>query len=137
MATDTYRLFPLHAADAQLILAVLSNASERVHAVPDLSEELRLSGATLGRLTAMFDALLGPEAQQLPFGDVINLNGERLYDMRLTLEEWDLICAHLSKFSTELVLTAEDGTLEGEERIERANSALTLMNRISEGIRDR
>lgn len=137
MATDTFRLFPLHARDAQLILTVLSSAAERVHAVPDLSEELRLSGATLGRLTAMFDALLGPEAQQLPFGIVIILNGERLYDMRLTLEEWDLICAHLSKFSTELVLEADDGTLDGEESVERANFALNLMNRISEGTRDR
>jgi hypothetical protein len=136
MPNQTYVPIELFADEARLISVVLTEATENSQVVPNPSEDVRQSGATLGALAAKFEQVLGPEIDPLSFATVINLEGERLYGLRLTLEEWGLISAHLSYYGTQR-LWAADESLAGREATRQAEEAFLLMHKIDGATRDR
>ncbi|MGV9364972.1 hypothetical protein [Amycolatopsis sp. NPDC003731] len=134
MATPTYFpiSIPLSWDDARWALTVLSEASDRLGVAQEAVIELRPEGITLGRLTGMFASLLGPETQTFPFGTVLNLGGDRLYDVRLPLEAWGLLSAFLGEFIVGRMWMSGDNSLAEQEAAWEAEQVSDLLNRIME-----
>lgn len=130
MPTDTRPLIALVAYEVQLIATVLETATAGCSAAPPADSDATPSAATLGRVTARWTQI----AESSGHGSVVNLLGESLFGVRLTHEEWDLVRAQLAFASSQLVLNADEDTLEGQNDMLQADDAMWLVKKISEAI---
>ncbi|WP_328955661.1 hypothetical protein [Kitasatospora purpeofusca] len=124
---------PLDQAQVNLVAAVLQQAawdcrSPIEQVVPDSSDGPN-RGITLGRLAARWTRIVEREEHC----DVININGERLYVVPLSLEGWYQVRAALSEHAARLSLKLPDSP-ESRENRRRARQALLLVDRIKEAV---
>ncbi|OKI00593.1 hypothetical protein A6A06_16590 [Streptomyces sp. CB02923] len=124
---------PLDQAQVWLVAAVLQHAAEECHAVtPPEAPADQGAGITLGRLAAHWTDITEQELHC----SVVNLHGERLYMVPLTLEGWYQVRAALSEHAAQLSRTP-GGTPAIHENRRRARQALLLADRITEATSDR
>ncbi|MEW2163476.1 hypothetical protein AB0912_10805 [Streptomyces sp. NPDC007084] len=130
--TETSNNFfiPLDQAQVSLVATVLHQAAQDCRAVdaPEIPEDNR-SVVTLGRVAARWAAI----AERDEHCDVINVHGERLYNVSLTLEEWYQVRAALSEFAAQLTRAPGNPPSTHENR-KQATRALRLVDRITEVI---
>lgn len=130
--TETTNTFfiPLDQAQVSLVASVLNRAARDCRAVdvPGIPTNDR-SVVTLGRMAARWAAI----SEREEHCDVVNVHGERLYSVSLTLEEWYQARAALSEYAARLTRTAGDAPSPQENR-RHATRALLLVDRITEVI---
>ncbi|MFF5719879.1 hypothetical protein [Streptomyces buecherae] len=121
---------PLDQAQVSLVAAVLHRAAQDCRAVdaPGIPADDR-SVVTLGRMAARWAAI----AEREEHCDVVNVHGERLYNVSLTLEEWYQVRAALSEYAARLTRTPGNPPSTHENR-KQATRALLLVDRITEVI---
>ncbi|MGW2598904.1 hypothetical protein [Streptomyces klenkii] len=119
---------PLDQTQVILTASVLHQAALDCRATDaaNVSEDNR-SVVTLGRMAARWAAI----AEREEHCDVINIHGERLYDVSLTSEEWYHVRAALSEHAARLRRTA-GGSPTAQMDHQRARRALLLVDRITE-----
>ncbi|MEV0266934.1 hypothetical protein AB0I49_37125 [Streptomyces sp. NPDC050617] len=126
--TDDF-FIALDQTQVSLVALVLHQAAEECRAVdttPDIPAEDR-SVVTLGRVATRWAGI----AEREEYCDVVNVHGERLYNVSLSLEEWYQVRAALSEYAARLTLTrAHPPTVDDNRR--RAREALLLVDRITE-----
>ncbi|MFE2599604.1 MULTISPECIES: hypothetical protein [unclassified Streptomyces] len=125
--TDQF-FIPLDQVQVSLVAAVLHQAAEDCQAVdtPEIPADNR-TVVTLGRMAARWAAI----AEREEHCDVVNIHGERLYNVSLTLEEWYQVRAALSEHATRLTRTSGNSPTAHENH-RRARRALLLADRITE-----
>ncbi|MBE1577664.1 hypothetical protein ACFORH_10795 [Amycolatopsis roodepoortensis] len=130
MSTDTTALIVFDDLDVQLVVGVLREAVERAQVVipDDPDVDSHSSGVTLGGVTSRWTRF----TETGEGCEVINFDGERLFAVRLIMEERVFLCGQLSHHAAQLAHGADLDTLEGTDDMERAEHAFRLMTRISE-----
>ncbi|AXI78781.1 hypothetical protein [Peterkaempfera bronchialis] len=124
---------PLDQSQVNLVAAVLQQAVWDCRPPAEqAAHDGRDDGITLGRLAAHWTGI----AEREEHCDVINVNGERLYVVPLSLEGWYQVRAALSEHATRLSLKPSDNP-ESRENRRRARQALLLVDRIKEAIHER
>ncbi|NEC42929.1 hypothetical protein [Streptomyces sp. SID8016] len=130
--TETINTFfiPLDQAQVSLVTAVLHRAARdcRAVGVPGISTDDR-SVVTLGGMAARWAAI----SEREEYCEVVNVHGERLYSVPLTLEEWYQARAALSEYAARLTRTTGDASSQRENH-RQATRALLLVDRITEVI---
>ncbi|THA31758.1 hypothetical protein E6R18_15595 [Streptomyces sp. A1277] len=128
--TETTNTFfiPLDQAQVSLVTAVLHRAARDCRAVdvPGTSTDDR-SVVTLGRMAARWAAI----SEREEHCEVVNVHGERLYSVPLTLEGWYQTRAALSEYAAHLTRAAGNPPSPRENR-RQATRALLLVDRITE-----
>lgn len=132
MDTTGHFFIPLDQVQVSLVAAVLHQAAEGCRAVdaPMIPADDR-SVVTLGRMATRWGAI----AEREEHCDVVNVNGERLYSVPLTLEEWYQVRAALSEYAARLTRVMGNTPTAREDR-RRAARALLLVDRITEVTHD-
>ncbi|MFE2108884.1 hypothetical protein ACFXAF_23890 [Kitasatospora sp. NPDC059463] len=118
---------PLDQSQVNLVAAVLQQVLWDCRPLAD--QDGRDLGVTLGRLAAHWTGI----AEREEHCDVINVNGERLYVVSLSLEGWYQVRAALSEYTTRLPLKPF-GSPETRENRRRVRQALLLVDRIKEAV---
>ncbi|MFD4396686.1 hypothetical protein [Kitasatospora sp. NPDC058478] len=133
MAEAINHPIPLDQSQVNLVAAVLQQAvwdcrppAERA------THDGQDCGITLGRLAGHWTGI----AEREEHCDVINVNGERLYVVSLSLEGWYQVRAALSEHAARLSLKLSDNP-ESRENRRRVRRALLLVDRIKEAIHGR
>lgn len=130
--TETTNPFfiPLDQAQVSLVTAVLHRAARECQAVdmPGIPTD-DLSVFTLGRMAARWAAI----SEREEHCDVVNVHGERLYSVPLTMEGWYQVRAALSEYATRLTRAAGNPAFPREDH-RQATRALLLVDRITESI---
>ncbi|WP_190120973.1 hypothetical protein [Streptomyces inusitatus] len=121
---------PLDQEQVSLVAAVLHRAAQDCRALdaPEIPAGDR-SVVTLGRMAARWAAI----AEREEHCDVVNVHGERLYNVSLSLEEWYQVRAALSEYAARLTRALRNPPSAREDR-RRARQALLLVDRITEAI---
>ncbi|MGC5365369.1 hypothetical protein ACPXCE_27470 [Streptomyces sp. DT24] len=130
--TETTNTFfiPLDQAQVSLVTAVLHRTARDCRAVdvPGISTDDR-SVVTLGGMAARWAAI----SEREEHCEVVNVHGERLYSVPLTLEGWYQARAALSEYAARL--TRAGGNPPSPRANHRqATRALLLVDRITEVI---
>ncbi|MFF1416119.1 hypothetical protein [Streptomyces sp. NPDC058280] len=126
--TIDHFFIPLDQVQVSLVAAVLHQAAEDCRAVdtPEILADDR-TVVTLGRMATRWAAI----AEREEHCDVVNIHGERLYNVSLTLEGWYQVRAALSEYAARLTRTPGNPPTARENH-RRATHALLLVDRITE-----
>jgi hypothetical protein len=122
---------PLDQTQVSLVAGVLHHAAQDCRAA-DTPEAPENDGSviTLGGMARRWTAI----AEREEYCDVINVHGERLYNVSLTLEGWYQVRAALSQYAARLTRFPPRTAAARDDR-GRAQQALLLAHRITEATR--
>ncbi|MEV7289704.1 hypothetical protein AB0O01_35010 [Streptomyces sp. NPDC093252] len=130
--TDTTRqhAIPLDQTQVSLTASVLHQAAVDCRATGATSRSRSdRSAGTLGHLAARWASI----AEREQHCDVVNIHGERLYNVPLTTEEWYHVRAALAEFAARFIRVTGDSPAAHVDRL-RARRALLLSDRITEAL---
>ncbi|WP_018547229.1 hypothetical protein [Streptomyces sp. LaPpAH-108] len=130
--TASQHSIPLDQTQVSLTASVMHQAALDCRATdtPDASMDDR-SMVTFGRMAALWAAI----AEREKHCDVVNIHGDRLYNISLTAEEWYHVRAALSEHAARKTRVAGHSPTARTDR-HSARRALLLVDLITEAIAD-